>query len=160
MARVYLGLGANLGDGESTIRAAFVELEGLLVGAQLSRLWRSSPLYLEDQPDFINAAAAGETELSPRALLEAVNAIETAFGRDRSRERTKGPRPLDIDILLYGDLVMAEPDLVIPHAGLRERLFALLPLMDLEPSLVDPSTGMLFAKIASELPPQGIYLMG
>jgi 2-amino-4-hydroxy-6-hydroxymethyldihydropteridine diphosphokinase len=160
MARVYLGLGANLGDGVRTIRAAFGELEAMLCEARLSQLWRSAPLYFEDQPDFINAAAVGDTELSPRGLLEAVNAIEVAFGRDRGRERPKGPRFLDIDILLYDSLVLTEPDLVIPHAGLKERLFALLPLLDLEPGLVDPASGVEFSRIAAELPPQGIYLIG
>ncbi|MGA2545026.1 MAG: 2-amino-4-hydroxy-6-hydroxymethyldihydropteridine diphosphokinase [Rectinemataceae bacterium] len=159
MARVFLGLGANLGDRAGTIRAAYSELSKLLEAARLSRLWRSRPLYVEVQPDFINAAVVGDTDLSPRALLAAVNAIEADFGRDRLRERPKGPRNLDIDILLYGSLILAEPDLIIPHAGLNERQFALQPILDLDDGLMDPVSGLAFSKIAEALPPQGIYLL-
>ena len=159
MPRVYLGLGSNVGDGASTIRAAFAELSNLLEGARLSRLYRSRARYVEDQPDFTNAAVMGETELSPRALLSAVNAIEANFGRDRSQETKKGPRRLDIDILLYGSLILNERDLVIPHPGLRERQFALLPLLDLDAGLYDPLSGEPYSTIERGLPPQGIYLM-
>jgi 2-amino-4-hydroxy-6-hydroxymethyldihydropteridine diphosphokinase len=160
MARVYLGLGSNVGDSAGAIRAAFAELSTVLEGARLSKLWRTRPMYLAEQPDFVNAAACGDTELSPYALLEAIHAIEAAFGRDRSRELTKGPRSLDIDILLYGNLVVAEDALTIPHAGLKERLFALLPLLDLDPGLADPETGVAYSELAAALPPQGIYLIG
>ncbi|HRY56370.1 MAG TPA: 2-amino-4-hydroxy-6-hydroxymethyldihydropteridine diphosphokinase [Spirochaetia bacterium] len=160
MAVVYLGLGSNLGDAERSLREAFRELGGILGGARLSRLWRSKARYVEDQPDFLNAVAAGDCALPPRELLAAVNRIEAAFGRDRSRERIKGPRPLDIDILLYGERLVAEPDLVIPHPGLRERKFALLPLLELAPGLLDPASGRSFASILASLPPQGIYLLG
>jgi 2-amino-4-hydroxy-6-hydroxymethyldihydropteridine diphosphokinase len=159
MVRVFLGLGSNLGDRAATILSAFSELSRLLEGARLSRLWRSRALYLEEQPDFINAAACGATVLPPKALLGAVNAIEAAFGRDRSRERLKGPRTLDIDILLYGDSIVREPDLIIPHAGLRDRKFALLPLLDLDGGLCDPTSGEPYAQIAKALPDQGIYLL-
>ncbi len=159
MARVYLGLGSNVGEGPATIAGAFASLSGILVRPRLSRLWRSKAMYVEEQPDFVNAAASGDTELSPRELLAAVNRIEAEFGRDRGRERLKGPRTLDIDILLYGSLVVDEPELRIPHAGLRERLFALLPLLDLDPGLADPRDGRAYAEIAAALPPQGIYLL-
>ena len=160
MARVFLALGSNQGDSPRLIRSAFDELSRLLFEPRLSRLWRTAPLYVEDQPDFVNAAASGETSLGPRELLAATQAIESTYGRDRSRERPKGPRSLDIDILLYDALVLDEPDLVIPHAGLKERLFALLPLLDLDPALRDPSSGESYASIAKTLPNQGIYLMG
>jgi 2-amino-4-hydroxy-6-hydroxymethyldihydropteridine diphosphokinase len=159
MARVFLGLGSNVGDGAATITSAFRELSSLLEGARLSRLLRSRAMYVEDQPDFINAAAAGETSLAPRELLAAVNLIEAQFGRDRSRERPKGPRTLDIDILLYGDLVLRESDLILPHARLKERRFALEPLLDLDPGLIDPESGEAYSRILGSLPPQGIYLM-
>jgi 2-amino-4-hydroxy-6-hydroxymethyldihydropteridine diphosphokinase len=160
MARVFLGLGSNVGDGAAAIRGAFTELSGLLACARLSRLWGSKAMYVADQPDFVNAAASGETDLSPHALLEAVNRIEALFGRDRRNERFKGPRPLDIDILLYGPLVLREPDLILPHAGLRERAFALAPLLELDPSLSDPEKGDSYASVLEALPPQGIYLLG
>ncbi len=159
MARVFLGLGSNIGDGAGIVRGAFSELSSILDGACLSRLWRSRALYVEDQPDFVNAAVMGESALSPRALLAAVNAIEARFGRDRGRERLKGPRTLDIDILLFGTRAISEPDLIIPHPGLKERRFALLPLLDLDGGLLDPTSGVPYSSIAEALPPQGIYLM-
>jgi 2-amino-4-hydroxy-6-hydroxymethyldihydropteridine pyrophosphokinase len=160
MPVVYLGLGSNVGDGAVTIRAAFEELRAVLDGARLSRLWRTKAMYVEEQPDFVNAAACGDCRLSPRELLAAVNAIEARFGRDRSREVFKGPRSLDIDILLYGDLVLREKDLVIPHAGLKDRRFALEPLLDLKPGLCDPESGSPYAEALAILPKQGIYLIG
>lgn len=159
MPLVFLGLGSNVGDGPATIRSAFAELQLILAEARLSRLWRSRARYLEEQPDFVNAAACGITDLSPRELLQKVNAIEAAHGRDRSVELRKGPRPLDIDILLYGDRLVAERDLIIPHPGIAERKFVLLPLLELSPDLAHPATGEPFAAVAAALPPQGIYLM-
>jgi 2-amino-4-hydroxy-6-hydroxymethyldihydropteridine diphosphokinase len=160
MPQAYLGLGSNLGDSAATLRAAFSELSIFFEGPRLSRLWRTKALYFEAQPDFVNAAMSGETRLSPRELLAAVNEVEARFGRDRSRELPKGPRSLDVDILLYGSLLLDEHDLVIPHPGLRERLFALLPILDLDPGLRDPRGGEPFSRIASALSAQGIYLLG
>lgn len=159
MARVFLGLGSNVGDGIGIVHCAFQQLNGLLRDASLSRLWRSRALYFEDQPDFVNAAATGNTDLSPRELLAAVNSIERDFGRDRTRELIKGPRSLDIDILLYGSLSFNEDGLVIPHAGLKERRFALLPILDLDDGLVDPISSKPYSEILETLPPQGIYLI-
>ncbi|MBL8967182.1 MAG: 2-amino-4-hydroxy-6-hydroxymethyldihydropteridine diphosphokinase [Spirochaetaceae bacterium] len=159
METVYLGLGANRGEAARTIRAAFAELSRLLDAPRLSSLWRSRARYYEDQPDFVNAVAAGETSLSPRELLAAIHRIEADFGRDRSVEISKGPRPLDIDILLFGARIIAESDLIVPHAGLRERKFALLPLLELEPSLADPVSGTPYAELLALLPAQGIYLL-
>jgi 2-amino-4-hydroxy-6-hydroxymethyldihydropteridine pyrophosphokinase len=159
MPLAYLGLGSNVGDGVATLRSAFASLQGFLLDSRLSRLYRSAPMYLADQGDFINAVVCGECSLSPRELLAAVNAVEARFGRDRSRERFKGPRTLDIDILLYGELVLHEEDLVIPHAGLRERRFALEPLLELAPALRDPASGQPYAAVLASLPPQGIYLL-
>ncbi|HUW41237.1 MAG TPA: 2-amino-4-hydroxy-6-hydroxymethyldihydropteridine diphosphokinase [Rectinemataceae bacterium] len=159
MAFVYLGLGANQGDSADTVLAAFRRLEAILDEARLSRLWRSRARYVADQPDFVNAVACGRTDSSPRELLRSVNAIEADFGRDRGKERPKGPRPLDIDILLYDELLVVEPDLIIPHPGLAERKFVLLPLLELAPDLVHPATGEPLLAIVESLPPQGIYLV-
>jgi len=156
--RVYLGLGSNLGDSADIVRKAFGELCLRLRRPRLSSLWRSRARYLTDQPDFVNAVAEGETSLSPRELLAMVNAVEAAFGRDRSKEIHKGPRSLDIDILLYGKKILAEADLIVPHPGLRERKFALLPLLELDPALADPVSGERFERILASLPSQGIYL--
>jgi 2-amino-4-hydroxy-6-hydroxymethyldihydropteridine diphosphokinase len=159
MALAYMGLGANLGDGVAAILGAFGALGCFLGSPRLSRLWRSKARYVEEQPDFVNAVAAGECPLSARELLAEIQRIEASFGRDRSAELRKGPRPLDIDILLYGDAIVAEPDLLVPHAGMRERKFVLLPLLDLAPAARDPVSGESFASILASLPPQGIYLM-
>jgi 2-amino-4-hydroxy-6-hydroxymethyldihydropteridine diphosphokinase len=159
MEKVFLGLGGNRGDSAKILMEAFAELSSFLESARISSLYRSAARYYEDQADFVNAVVGGCTELSPRELLREVNRVEAAFGRDRGREVFKGPRSLDIDILVYGDRLVAEPDLVIPHAGLRERKFALLPLVELDPSLVDPASGETFLSILASLPPQGIYLL-
>jgi 2-amino-4-hydroxy-6-hydroxymethyldihydropteridine diphosphokinase len=159
MERVYLGLGGNKGDSAATLRAAFAELQRFLGEARISSFYESAARYYEDQPNFVNAAASGLTDLAPRDLLAAIHGIEADFGRDRGREINKGPRTLDIDILLYGERLVVEPDLVIPHAGLRERKFALLPLVELAPDLRDPATGVAFSRILAALPPQGIYLL-
>lgn len=159
MERVFLGLGGNKGDSAAIIRDAFADLRRILSGARLSSLYRSTARYYEDQPDFVNAAVEGLTDLDPEALLASVNAVEARYGRDRSREILKGPRSLDIDILLFGERLIVEPNLVIPHAGLRERKFALLPLLELDGSLLDPASGRPFASILASLPPQGIYLL-
>jgi 2-amino-4-hydroxy-6-hydroxymethyldihydropteridine diphosphokinase len=159
MPEVFLGLGSNLGDCESTLHEAFREIRTLLEGARLSRLWRSRAMYVIDQPDFVNAAVTGTTRMAPLLLLRALQDIESRFGRDRARERAKGPRKLDIDILLYDSLVMHEPELVLPHPGLRERAFALIPLLELDASLRDPGNGRLYSEVLESLPDQGIYLL-
>ncbi len=159
MEQIFLGLGSNVGSPRETIGAACKSLEKILDSPRISSLWRSKARYYRDQPDFVNAVVCGQCSLSPRELLHAVNAVEAEFGRDRSREIKKGPRPLDIDILLYGSHIIDEPDLIIPHAGLRERKFALLPLTELDPELVDPVSGRPYLAILASLPPQGIYLL-
>jgi 2-amino-4-hydroxy-6-hydroxymethyldihydropteridine diphosphokinase len=136
MTRAYVGLGANLGDREATIRAALAELPGLVA---VSELRETDPVGVVDQPAFLNAAAALETELSARELLDALLAIERELGRER-RERW-GPRTIDLDLLLYGDELIDEPGLTVPHPRLHERRFALEPLADLDPELAIPGRG-------------------
>lgn len=157
---VFLGLGGNVGDTAAAFRSAFRSLAAFLRDARISSFYRTRPRYLEDQPPFLNAVVSGRTLLGPRELLAAVQGVEAVHGRDRSREIRKGPRTLDIDILLYGDAVLDFPDLVVPHPGLPERLFALVPLLELAPGLVDPRTGTSFSELAAALPDQGIYLEG
>jgi 2-amino-4-hydroxy-6-hydroxymethyldihydropteridine diphosphokinase len=159
MERVYLGLGSNVGDSAKILASAFAELRTLLSEPRISSLYRSRARYVEDQADFLNAAVCGFTELEPRALLDAVNRIEARFGRDRTRETLKGPRSLDIDILLYGRRIVVEEGLILPHPGMRERKFVLLPLLELDPGLSDPATDSPFAAVLASLPAQGIYLI-
>ena len=127
MARVYVGIGANLGDREGTIRAALTRLDafpGITVAA-VSTLRETDPVGYVDQPRFLNGAAALETQLAPRTLLDALLETERELGRVRGEGPRFGPRPIDLDLLLYGDVVLAEPGLVVPHPRLHERLFAL-----------------------------------
>ncbi|MEJ5184165.1 MAG: 2-amino-4-hydroxy-6-hydroxymethyldihydropteridine diphosphokinase [Rectinemataceae bacterium] len=157
MTKVWLGLGSNRGESLAILHAAIEELRTLLDDLKVSGFWKSRARYYEDQDDFINAAVSGFTMLDPHELLARIHAIEAAHGRDRTREFVKGPRTLDIDILLYGNAVLAEPDLIIPHAGLQERKFVLLPLLELDPDLVHPVLELSLMSIAASLPPQGIY---
>jgi 2-amino-4-hydroxy-6-hydroxymethyldihydropteridine diphosphokinase len=138
-----IGLGANLGDAAATVRDARQALD-LLPG---TRLLRVSPLYRTpawgktDQPDFVNAAALVETTLPARALLDALLELERRFGRRREAGPQWGPRILDLDLLLYGDAVVDEPGLRVPHPHLHERAFALLPLADIAPEASVPGRG-------------------
>jgi 2-amino-4-hydroxy-6-hydroxymethyldihydropteridine diphosphokinase len=142
MPRAFVGLGANVGEAAARLRWAARELEAL-GGVRLSSLWASAPVGpIADQPWFLNAVCALETDRSPRLLLEALLAIEASAGRDRAVERPKGPRPLDLDLLLYGEIIVTETDLVVPHPRLFERAFALAPLEELAgPDLVIPGAG-------------------
>jgi 2-amino-4-hydroxy-6-hydroxymethyldihydropteridine diphosphokinase len=137
--RAFIGLGANLGDREATIRRA-IELLGAEPGMDVvavSTLRETDPVGYVDQPRFLNGAVAIETELQPRELLERLLGVERALGRDRSGPRY-GPRTIDLDLLLYGDRVVEEPGLTVPHPRLAGRAFALEPLVELDPGLTLP----------------------
>jgi 2-amino-4-hydroxy-6-hydroxymethyldihydropteridine diphosphokinase len=130
--RVYLSLGANVGDAAQTIASAFVALDRIGTVVRRSQLYRTSPWGKTDQPDFVNAAALLETDRAPRELLRELQSIETALGR-KPRERW-GPRELDLDILTYDDDVIDEPGVHIPHPNMRERAFVLIPLAEIDPA--------------------------
>ena len=138
-----IGLGANLGDAVDTLRQAIDALsrrEGITVRA-ISRFYRTPAWGKEDQPDFINAAVLVETPLAPRELLALLLAVESDFGRHRVDGERWGPRTLDLDLLLYGDAVIDEPGLRVPHPHLHERAFALVPLLDVLPDARIPAHG-------------------
>ena len=142
MPRTYVGLGANLGDREATIRHAVVllaEREGIEVLA-VSALRETDPVGLEDQPRFLTGAAVLETTLGPRAMLETLLEVERMLGRTRDGPRF-GPRTIDLDLLLYDDETLDEPGLTVPHPRLHERRFALEPLAELDPALAIPGRG-------------------
>jgi 2-amino-4-hydroxy-6-hydroxymethyldihydropteridine diphosphokinase len=142
MTRAYVALGSNLDDPRAQVLRGFEALARLpetgLVAR--SRLYRSAPWGVVEQPEFVNAAAELETRLTPRALLDALLMIERAAGRDRSGARW-GPRVLDLDLVLYGEVSLHEPGLTLPHPHLHERAFVLLPLNDLAPDLEVPGHG-------------------
>ena len=138
---VCVALGANIGEPLRQIEAAFAALAAL-PGTRLvarSSLYRSAPVGYADQPDFINAVAIIQTALAPHALLDAVLTIERAHGR--VREFPNAPRTLDLDIVLYGDVVLQEPGLTIPHARMLERAFVMVPLAEIAPDVVVPGRG-------------------
>lgn len=131
----FIALGGNVGDVRATFDRALAMLTedgATRIGARSSD-YRTPPWGVTDQPPFINAVVAVTTSLSPHALLDRALAIERKLGRDRSRERRWGPRPLDIDLIAYDDLVVAEPGLTLPHPRLFERAFVLVPLAEIAP---------------------------
>jgi 2-amino-4-hydroxy-6-hydroxymethyldihydropteridine diphosphokinase len=142
VSRAYVGLGANLGDRERTLRAAVDALaaeDGIEVVA-VSTLRATDPVGVGDQPRFLNGAAELETTLAARELLDRLLAVEQRFGRVRVPGE-HGPRTLDLDLLLYGDEGLDEPGLTVPHPRLHERMFVLEPLAELAPGLVVPGRG-------------------
>ena len=150
MTRAYIALGANLGNREQTIRAALAELEatpGVEVAA-VSALIETEPVGYVDQPRFLNGAAAVETSLPARDLLDLLLAVERRFGRAREGVPPQGPRTLDLDLLLYGSARIEEPGLRIPHPRLHERRFVLEPLAELDPSLEVPGKGKIQTLLA------------
>jgi 2-amino-4-hydroxy-6-hydroxymethyldihydropteridine diphosphokinase len=141
--RAYVALGANLGDREATIRAGLADLDAA-PGARVvavSKLRETEPVGYLDQPAFLNGAAALETTLEPRALLELLLEVERRHGRAREGAPPQGPRTLDLDLLVYGSVTIDEPGLTVPHPRLHERAFVLEPLSDLDPSLEVPGKG-------------------
>jgi 2-amino-4-hydroxy-6-hydroxymethyldihydropteridine diphosphokinase len=136
MTRVYLGLGINLGEREQNLTIALARLQERLRLVAVSSLYETVPWGVADQPPFLNAAVAAETDLSPAELLVFIKGVEREMGRQPSGHW--GPRLIDIDILLYGDLVLQTPDLVIPHPRLAERAFVLVPLAEIAPDAVHP----------------------
>ena len=139
--KAFIGLGANLGDPEAQVRRAFAALTEL-PGTRLlaaSSLYRSAPVGYTVQPDFVNAVVQIETRLGAEALLRELLATEARFGR--VRQFPNAPRTLDLDLLLYGDRVIAEPGLVVPHPRMHERAFVLAPLAEIAPDTVIPGKG-------------------
>ncbi len=140
-----VGLGSNLADPVAQVRRAFAALQRLPDTRLRSRsaLYRSAPMGPADQPDYVNAAAVLETRLEPLPLLDALQAIEQAQGRVRDGVRW-GPRTLDLDLLLYGERIIEEVRLTVPHPGLAERDFVLIPLREAAgPDLPIPGHGRL-----------------
>lgn len=145
MNLAYVALGANLGDPASTVRAAFGALANLPESrvVHCSSLYRTAPVGITEQPDFINAVAALETTLAPEALLDALLDLEQRFGRIRAERN--GPRTLDLDVLLYNDLEIDLPRLILPHPRLHLRAFVLQPLAEIAPNLQLPRRGPISA---------------
>ncbi len=138
-AEVYVGLGANLGDPQSTFEKALNLIEEFCQIVSVSKLYHSAPWGVLDQPPFINAAARLSTKLPPDILIHKFQETERKLGKKVIHKN--GPRSIDIDILLYGDLSIETKDLVLPHPRILERDFVLCPLLDLNPRLYHPTWG-------------------
>jgi 2-amino-4-hydroxy-6-hydroxymethyldihydropteridine diphosphokinase len=138
MPTIYLSLGSNIGDRQANIRAAIVALPSasILVN-KVSSLYETEPVDFLDQPWFLNCAVETESSLEPHALLQALHAIETQLGS--KKDFAKGPRKLDLDVLLYGAETIATPDLQVPHPRMLQRRFVLTPLAEIAPNLQHPS---------------------
>jgi 2-amino-4-hydroxy-6-hydroxymethyldihydropteridine diphosphokinase len=136
MATVYLGLGSNLGNRARNIYRALRLLGSRVRLGKISSLYETEPVGLPEQPWFLNLVCCGETDLSPEALLNLAKTVERQMGRKQGLRF--GPRLIDIDILLYDDLVLSTPRLEIPHPRLHERAFVLIPLSELAPGVIHP----------------------
>lgn len=154
MNTVWLGLGSNIGDRLSYIETAITSLGEILSDVQIAPTYDTGPLDYLDQPNFLNTVVRGETFITPRELLNEIRTIEYAIGRNRVIE--KGPRRIDIDILVYGDIcetydIDTDSYLTIPHKLMHARLFVLRPLLDLDPNLADPRDGVPWSSKAKRL---------
>ena len=139
LSTVYLALGSNLGDREANLKKALelIRAKGIEIRA-VSGVYETEPVYVKGQPDFYNACVEVKTGLKPGELLEAIKSIEKAMGREKTRE--KGPRIIDIDILLCGNIIQKDKGLIIPHPGIRERRFVLGPLAEIAAGAVHPES--------------------
>jgi 2-amino-4-hydroxy-6-hydroxymethyldihydropteridine diphosphokinase len=149
VTRAYVGLGSNVGDRERMLWSAIhmLAFNPEVDVAAVSTFRETAPVGYLDQPDFLNAAVAVDTELSAPALLDLLLSIELELGRTRDGPRF-GPRTIDLDLLLYGDETIAEPGLTVPHPRLHERRFVLEPLAELDPGLTVPEMGSVQGLLA------------
>lgn len=166
MSTVWLGLGTNMGDRVSHIERAVERLSPILKNISRAGLYETAPRDFLDQADFLNTVVRGDTDVSPLELLYILHEIESAGGRERPvrpGSQLKGPRTIDIDILLYDNIcktfIKADgSSLTIPHISMFQRLFVLKPLLDLDSEMKDPTDGVLWREKASQISDQRVKL--
>lgn len=149
MTRVYLGLGSNLGERARTLENAITLLTPYISSARLSPVYETAPVGYLKQGNFLNAVLEGETELNPLELLNVCQEIESKLGRVRTIQN--GPRTIDIDVLFYGNSVINESGLIVPHPRLHERAFVLKPLLDLCPEFMHPKLKLTVKELYERL---------
>jgi 2-amino-4-hydroxy-6-hydroxymethyldihydropteridine diphosphokinase len=150
---VYIALGSNMGDRKAHLRQAIEHLSGCLTVDHLSSVVETAPAYVTEQAQYFNMVLAGRTRLDPHGLLDCLKALERQLGRVTGLRF--GPRPIDLDILVYGDLRLDDPDLQIPHPRLHERAFVLEPLAEVAPDFVPPGLTMTVRELAHSGPLYG-----
>ena len=150
MPDVFLGLGANLGDPGESLKEALRRLTPAVTLERVSSVYLTDPVGLREQPRFLNAVVRGRTSLSPRELLEFMEGVERAMGRQR--DIVFGPRTIDLDLLLFGDVTCAAPDLTLPHPRMAERRFVLIPLAEIAPHTRLVPGGPTVVELLAHLP--------
>ena len=153
---IYLGLGANLGDRRGALSAALRGIEPAVRVDAVSSLYETAPVGPQGQPAYYNAVCRGVTDLTPRALLDHVKAVERELGR--SEGPRWGPREIDIDILLFGDEVVEEEELAVPHPELANRAFVLAPLAEIAAELLHPTLGQSIDELAAAVDQAGVRM--
>lgn len=151
---VYLALGANLGDRRGNLIAALQRLQKILQIESISSIYETEPVGYTEQPQFFNLVCQGKTRLDPESLLIYAKKIESELGRQASFRNA--PRPIDIDILFYDDLILQEAHLTIPHPRMHERAFVLVPLAEIVPTRIDPVNGKTVAELLASTSQEGI----
>ena len=150
MARVFVALGSNLGDRPVNLAQALSAMEEFAKVVRRSPVYETAPMYMTEQPRFLNMVVQIQTDHEPRQLLTLLKEAETRLGRESGARY--GPRIIDLDIVLYDDQVVDQPNLKIPHPGLTERAYVLRPLCDIAPHIVHPVLGQTMQKLLSYLP--------
>ena len=156
LSEAYIGLGSNLGNSVQNLRAAVDLMREFAIDIQPSPVYRTAPQGFRNQPPFYNAACRIRTRLTPFELMERLLSVEAEVGRHRTFRNA--PRLLDLDILLYGRLVIRTPPLALPHPQMSARLFVLRPLADIAPNLKHPVSGLTVAEMLRALPSQDDYM--
>ncbi|MDF1661065.1 MAG: 2-amino-4-hydroxy-6-hydroxymethyldihydropteridine diphosphokinase [Planctomycetota bacterium] len=150
LVKAYVAFGSNLGDRFSTIKQALTELRGhaSILVQRVSSVYETEPVGFLDQGPFLNGVLELDTSLSPRSLLQVLLDIENKLGR--VREQDQGPRTIDLDLLFFGDLLLDEENLTLPHPRLHERAFVLRPLLEIAPKLQHPCSGRTIEDLCEE----------